>query len=303
MTPELCRFSHEAMNCVFGVTISGHDRDYARQAAGAVFNEIDRIEKFLSRFIFESDVGRINMLKPGQGVKVSPETMECLLTALWVYESSGGAFDITLGPVVECFRGRGGKLLDPDKDHLRRASEMVGMDRLELDPDNLNVAVKDDGCSNGVLVDLGGIGKGYALDRSAELFADWDVENVLIDAGGSTVLGLGFPGEEQSGWKVGVGGDWGVRAGMESIVIKDRALSGSGTEIKGEHIIDPRLLKPGRTNTAAWSVCPSAAVADALSTAFMIMKIDEIEGFIVRIDEIEAYIVDLDQKMLYFSSR
>jgi len=91
---------------------------------------------------------------------------------------------------------------------------------------------------------------------------------------------------------VTVGGKWGDAAGLGGALLRDQAVSGSGTEVKGGHVLDPRTGKPARGHPAAWVIAPSAAVADALSTAFMVMSTGEVEDFCARHPEISALLVE-----------
>lgn len=145
-----------------------------------------------------------------------------------------------------------------------------------------------------VQLDLGGIGKGHALDQAAEILKDWSIDSALIHGGTSTALAIG--GISDGGWPLGVGGEWGradkkADGGSEKIVLKDAALSGSGTEVKGHHILDPRTGRPASGHLATWVVCPSAAVADALSTAFMVMGTSKVERYCASHPEVSALVV------------
>jgi thiamine biosynthesis lipoprotein len=165
-------------------------------------------------------------------------------------------------------------------------------------------------------LDLGAIGKGYALDRALSLLADWSVGNALIHGGTSTAVASGsaplktgthhfFSGKSDvspssvspssspvsSGWPVGVGGGWPCQDIPREILLVGRALSGSGTEVKGQHIIDPRTGDPAKGHVAAWALHPVAAVADALSTAFMVMDTAEVEDYCRRHPDVWALVV------------
>jgi len=266
-------FSHEAMTTPFEVIVAGQEREYARQASAAAFREIDRIEKLLNKYDAGSDIGQINLLKPGESVRVGIETLECMEKAIWAHEVSGGLFDPTVG---------------------------TGFQWLDIDRINFSIGWKKDAAvdvqtgKSAPQLDLGGIGKGYAIDKAAEVLADWDVSETVINGGTSTVLALGKE------WKLGVGGPWGKKAGFTTITLKNKALSGSGTEVKGAHITNPKTGKPATRHMAAWAIHPSAAASDALSTAFMMMAPEKIKRLCTANPEIVAFVVAPDESLVRF---
>jgi len=257
-------FSHEAMTTTFEVIVAGQEREYARQASAAAFREIDRIEKLLNKYDAGSDIGQVNLLKPGESVRVSIETLECMEKAIWAHEVSGGLFDPTVGT--------GFQWLDIDRPHFSIGWKKEGMGKL----------------------DLGGIGKGFAIDKAAEVLAEWEVTEAVINGGTSTVLALGKE------WKLGVGGPWGEKVEFTSIMLKDKALSGSGTEVKGAHIVNPKTGKPATRHLAAWAIHPSAAASDALSTAFMMMAPEKIKELCDANPEVGAVVVSPNKSLVKF---
>ncbi|MGB2820170.1 MAG: flippase activity-associated protein Agl23, partial [Phycisphaerae bacterium] len=247
------RFSHRAMGCVFEAVIAGADEDAARNAAEAAFEELDRMEKLLSRYSAYSDVGRINAAEVGEPVIVDIETCQCLSLARQIWSETNGAFDVTAGVPTD---GAGSAPARP-----------VGMKLLGIDEEANSVRRLD----SAVKVDLGGIGKGYALDRMADLLREWDVETALIQGGSSTVLAMGSRGP--GGWRVALRDPADVEAEpLGWVSLKDQAFSGSGT-LHARHITDPRTGRAAPGNRAAWAVADAAARADALTTAFCVMDI------------------------------
>ncbi|MDE0840236.1 MAG: FAD:protein FMN transferase, partial [Kiritimatiellae bacterium] len=185
MAEENHRFCHDAMNCPYEVIIVGHTQDYARQASSALFDELDQMEQRLSRFIDHSDIGRIRSLNPGESTCVSPDTMDCLLAALWVHRETAGAFDVSLG------QGLQHVMPDPGRMTVTLSSSYDGP-VFDLDDADKEWGMK---------LDLGGIGKGHALDRMIDMLGEWGIENALVSAGGSTVLSVGRNGAEE--WAIG----------------------------------------------------------------------------------------------------
>ena len=266
------RFSHQAMNTVFEIVCTHPDPAYARQAAWAAFDGAGRLEQELSRFIENSDISRINSLAAGEAVRVNRWTMECLELARLAWAETAGAFDISLGS---------------------------GLDTVSLDPQRLVVRAN----AGGVRLDLGGIGKGYAVDRMAEVLAEWGVERAVIHGGFSSVLALEAPvGCE--GWPLTIS----ARDGAV-IQAKRRAFSASGTQ-KGDHIKDPRTGQPARRR-AAWASAPvsaltnfcrkagigesPAAVVEAFSTAFLILDASEIQDCCRRHPGLESWTLEYDE--------
>jgi len=261
-------FGHRAMACEWGAAIVGHDAEYAEQAALAAFDEVDRLERELSRFIASSDVFRINGGPPGEAVLVGLDLLECLRMAEAVSLATGGAFDITVGRLLDDRRQPDGLIArDPVQP---AAPRQIGMDRLAIDYDERLVAR----LSPDVSIDLGAIGKGYGLDQMALVLRDWGVATALLHSGQSTVQALGAPPGEAA-WQVAlrrgaVLEPWG------RIALRDRALSGSGEQVSGYHIMDPRRGEPVCGKLGTWCTAPSAALSDAFSTAFMVMAPAEV---------------------------
>jgi thiamine biosynthesis lipoprotein len=275
--PAIHRFAHEAMATVFEIFIAGRDRTYARQAAQAVFGEIDRLERLFSRFDPSSEISRIGRLRPGESLMVGLETAEVLGLAAFVQTETAGAFGIDYLGLKRRSGGRSGRPR-PLTDLLRVETDGRGFEVTRVRP-------KGGRTAPAVKLDLGAIGKGYALDAALGVLRDWTIDNVLLNAVTSTALAHGpgpVKGAEGPGWPVGAGGSAGAGTGPGRVLLRNRALSGSGTEVKGPHIVDPRTGLPAAGHLAAWASHPSAAASDALSTAFMVMSTKDVAAFCRR---------------------
>jgi FAD:protein FMN transferase len=269
------------MATVFEVFTAHDDRHYASQAAQEAFDLVDRLERELSRFVANSDISRINGLGAGQETRVSPSTFECLTVARHVFDLTAGAFDIAIGS---------------------------GLPALELH-DDLRVRAR-----SGVRLDLGAIGKGYAVDLMAEVLEEWELGPALVHGGFSSVLAL-EPPPGHAGWPLTMSAPGGPARVLQRLMVTQTALGASGLQ-KGDHIRDPRTGAPVRGRVAAWASVSRpprpgagqvgdaprvAAAADALATAFMIMGHDEIRALCDASPGLDAWILEgPDRPLLHF---
>ena len=265
------RFSHEAMATVFEVHAVHDDGRYAEQAAQAAFDLVDRLERELSRFIPNSDIGRINELAPGERTRVAPTTLECLVIARHAFELTGGAFDVSIG---------------------------TGFESLELDADACVIGAT----RRGVKIDLGGVGKGYAVDLMAEVLEEWGVERALVHGGFSSVLAL-EPPPGREGWPLTLSTP-GARSRVFATVSPRQTAMGASGVRKADHIVNPRTGEPVRDRIAAWVAVPrprpssdgprlaAAAISDALTTAFMMLPADAIAELCDQAPGTEAWILE-----------
>jgi len=295
--PSPHRFSHEAMTTLFEVIVPEEKADIGRGLAQELFLEVDHLEGLLSRFDPGSDIAQINRLQPGESILISHATLECLLLGFWLHEETGGAFDMSVGHLMDRWRHEENEARlddvlyrEPAFQDIEEALRHTGFQRLLVDPEEHRVALSKKPGPR-LEIDLGGLGKGYALDRLADLLEGWELQDVLLHAGTSTALALGNASLETP-WTVGIGGPWGEKSGIDRLCLRDRAASGSGTEVKGEHVLDPRTGYPSGTHLAAWSTAPSAGVADGLSTAFMVMNLAQVKAFCEKRPEIGALLVN-----------
>jgi FAD:protein FMN transferase len=234
-------FNHHAMATQFQVRIAGGEKTYAAQAAQAAFAVTDNLESRLSRFRANSEVSQIAQLAPGEKLRLSEPAFACLEIAQRMELATGGAFSVTAAALKA------------------QATKPVW----SLLRDKFSIR-----CDAGKLeLDLGAIGKGFALDRMAEVLREWECAAFLLVAGGSSIL-AGGPPPDSAGWSCGLGED----NAPHRVWLMDGSLSGSGLTVKGQHIIDPRTGLPGSRRNRVWALADTAAESDALSTACMILE-------------------------------
>jgi len=238
---EIHVFNHHAMATQFQVRIAGGEKTYAAQAAQAALALTDELESHLSRFRANSGIAQIAQLAPGETLHLSEPVFACLEIAIKMEAGTRGAFSVAAAALkVQAAMPQWALL--KEKFHIR--------------------------CDSGKLeFDLGAIGKGFALDRMAEVLREWDCPAFLLVAGGSSILAGDAP-SGTPGWSCGLGDD----GSRQRYWLKNCSLSGSGLTVKGEHIIDPRTGRPAQRQNRAWALTNAAAESDALSTAAMALS-------------------------------
>lgn len=246
----LQRFESAAdiMGSEFRIACYAPRKALAANAVVAAFDEARRIDALLSNYKPDSELSRLNREASGRTVTVSQETADLLAACLRYTRVSEGAFDITVGALVETwgfFRGNG-KM--PSRWRLWLARQKVGSRHLQLDREKRSVRF----LRTGLRLDPGGIGKGYAVDRAAAVLREYGIERALISAGTSSIYALGAPPGGVRGWTVNIRGASGHSSSGGAVSLKDRSLSSSGSdekffELEGKryaHILDPRTGRP-----------------------------------------------------------
>ena len=264
------RIHRKAMACRFEVTLSGEDARHV-PAARDVLDEVDRIESALTVFRETSDLVRLNRAAASGPVAVDDALFELLRLCRDLHAQTGGAFDLTTTPLSRCwgFLRREGRL--PSAEEIGAARALVGMDAVELDETARTVRF----ARPGMELNLGAVGKGYALGYVAARLRRSGVRHALLSAGGSSVVAIGGRG---AGWTVDLRSRQVRRERLARLRLRDVALGTSGAgeqfiEVGGTrygHVLDPRTGAPASGVLSASVVAADGAVADALSTAFLV---------------------------------
>jgi len=248
---DIHHINHRAMATHFEVRIADEERTYAAQAAQAALDLLDNLESHLSRFRANSDIAQIAQLAPGQTMRLSEPVFACLSISKKMELATRSAFSVTAAAL----------------------QTQTCLPQWSLLPEELSIQ-----CESGRLqFDLGAIGKGFALDRMAELLRSWDCPSFLLVAGGSSIL-AGAPPKEAAGWSCGLGDDH----APQRFLLAHTSLSGSGLAVKGNHILDPRTGRPALRQNRAWALADTAAVSDALSTACMVLNEPELKEVLAQ---------------------
>lgn len=265
--------ARNAMATRFEIVLHGGDAPALRAAGEEALDEIERLEAQLSLYRSTSEIAHLNARAHAAPVRVTPSLFRLLERARDLSRQTGGAFDVTVAPLVRCWGFMGGSGSLPSEETIAQARECVGMQWLELDPVALTVRF----ARAGVMIDLGAIGKGYAIDKAAEILREAGVTSALVHGGTSSAYGIGHPpGDEK--WKIAVSAPGAATSQPLTVVeLEDNSLSVSavwgksfaaGQQTYG-HIIDPRTGRPAQSALLAAVIVPSATDGDALSTALL----------------------------------
>lgn len=239
------------MMTTFSIRIAQEIQAEAAGAARDCFEYLEYLESKLSRFVEGSDIWQINHMGTGDSLNISEDCYNCLKIAAEAFADTGGLFDITQGTRIQHLKERKQGALP----------EVAG--QISIDPDKTAVHCVQAGRE----LDLGGIGKGFALDVLKERLLDWGIQSALLSAGASTFLAFG-----ENPWTIELCGDHEKR----SIELKDCALSASGTGVQGSHIVSPDGAQPRHSFKRVWIKRGTAAKADAWSTALMMLTKEEL---------------------------
>jgi thiamine biosynthesis lipoprotein len=300
---ELVERSHVAMGS--SLTVSIWTPDVATAAAGAerVFQEFDRLDALLSVWKDGSDVVRINQAAGIEPVGVSRETLEVLRAALDASAMTDGKFDVTFGALSDIWR------FDHDQDNRvpTRASiaarlRLVDWRALDVNPLARTAFLT----RRGMRVHLGGIGKGYAVDRGVTILRDQGFVDFLIQAGGDMYAAGTNNGTP---WKLGIADPRGSHQPFAAVEVRDATLSTSGDYersfmkdgVRYHHLIDPDTGLPARRSRSVTIIANSAMLADVLSTGVFIMGADAGMPLIEKLNDVEGIIVTDKNEVLISS--
>ena len=276
---EVVRYeaSHNAMGTVFTVVAYGADGRQLAAVVNEAFEEIDRIDAQMSNYKPQSELSAINRNAATEQVLVEPQLFRLLEDSLRYGEETGGAFDITVGPLMRAwgfFRGQG-RL--PAKSEIGSALEKIGYQHVHLNPAARTIRFD----TAGIEIDLGGIAKGYAVDRAVDILRSYGVTQALVSSGTSTIYALGAPPDDRA-WRITIRDPYDAEKAGDVVFLKNFALSVSGNyekffELDGKiysHILNPLTGRPVENMLSTAVLAPRATQADALSTAMFVLGVE-----------------------------
>jgi thiamine biosynthesis lipoprotein len=282
------------MGTVLEATLVAADEAAGRAALADVFTEAERLDRMLNVYDPESAVSRLNAAAGAGPQAVPPELAELLGLSRGWSERTDGSFDVTVGPLVALWTEAAARGSAPTAAELAEARGRVGWRRVRLSGDG-RVALE----GAGVRVDLGGVAKGYALERLVRILARHGIRDALLNFGQSSTWALGRP-QDADGWRLLARGPGESFLGVLELV--DHALSVSGSlgqwvEIGGRrygHVLDPRTGEALQRRRQALVVAPDAALAEALSKALLVLDEAEALALVEEQAGCEALLVDAE---------
>jgi thiamine biosynthesis lipoprotein len=265
--------SHEAMGTVFTVAAYGRDQAFLSEVVNEVFEEIDRLDEQMSNYKPESELSIINREAAQQEVIVEPRLFGLIQYALRASQESGGAFDITVGPLMKrwgFFRGQGRV---PNPEEISQVLKVVGYRHVHLAPECRGIRFD----ASGVEIDLGGIAKGYAVDQAVRILRSNGITAALVSSGTSSIYALGSPPGKR-GWKVTVRDPFEAGKAADVFRLQNFALSTSGNyekffKVGGRtycHIMDPHTGRPVGNMLATVAVAPTGTESEVLTKVFFV---------------------------------
>ncbi len=275
-----------------------NDDPPARDCADRVFNEMRRIDALMSPFRPDSEISRINRDAAVQPVPVSRELYALIRRALEFSRLSNGAFDISFASVGYRYDYR--RHIQPDDDSIRQLIDNIDYRQIRLENGHIRFG------KPGMRIDLGGIAKGYAVDRSIELLRACGIKHALVSAGGDSRL-LG----DRNGrpWIIGIRhprrkGEIALRLPLENTAFStsgdyERYFIANGERV--HHIINPRTGKSARNSWSSTVIGPDATTTDALSTTLFILGAERGLKLIDQLHGLDAIIIDSQGKIHYSS--
>ncbi|MCS7091308.1 MAG: FAD:protein FMN transferase [Verrucomicrobiota bacterium] len=263
------------MGMEFRMVLYATGADWARTAAEAAFTRVEQLNLRLSDYEEESELNRLNrMAGSGHWVPVSIDLWRVMTAAQEMAIRTGGAFDVTVGPVVQLWRRARRQRELPPLERLTQASRAVGYTAVELDANRRAIRLQ----RPGMRLDLGGIAKGYILDEVRAVLRREGVSRALLQAGGDLAVGEAPP--HRPWWRIELAQMVTTHTNAEeSVKLRHAALATSGDlfqylEIEGirySHIVDPRSGQALTNHGLVFVIAPRAMTADAWSTALSVL--------------------------------
>ena len=274
--PELLRVegSADAMGTGFSIIAYGEDRGRLESIVSEGLEEARRLDEMLSNYKPDSEWSLVNREAANGPVHITAELFQLLTACVEYSKESEGAFDISVGPLMKVWGFYKGTGHLPHRAEVWGAMNLVGYQNIILDSAHQTVRF----AKKGVELDPGGIGKGYAVDRIAQILKDNGVQRALISGGGSSIYAIGAPPNEK-GWKIDIKNPRKTSESVETVYLKDESMSTSGNYEKFfyaegkmySHIMDPRTGYPAQGMLSTSVIAPRTLDSEAWTKPYYIL--------------------------------
>ena len=280
VAPEMSRAegSVDTMGSAFTVVAYGEDRDQLESAVESALEEARRLDQLLSNYRPASEWSQVNREAGDHPVHVSDELYNLLAACVSYSHQSEGTFDITVGPLMKIWGFYKGSGHLPHRAEVMGALGEIGYQGLILDSANHTVKF----AKKGMEIDPGGIGKGYAVDKMAEVLKDNGIHSALISGGGSSIYAIGSPPQDAQGWKINIKDPKNTSKSVASVYLRDDSMSTSGNYEKffyaegkmWSHIMDPRTGYPAEGMLSVSVITPKTIDSEAWCKPYYILGRD-----------------------------
>jgi thiamine biosynthesis lipoprotein len=283
------------------VVVIAADRNTADISTEAAFAEIYKVDELMSRYKSDSQISIVNRDGLKSAVEVSESTYEVLKRSVEISKLTDGAFDITVGPLVDIFRSAEKKEAAPSEEQIAQAKSKIGYEKLNLDDDNKTVRLTVEG----MRLDLGGIAKGYAVDKAIEAAQKDGVLGAMVDIGGD-ICCFGKAPQGKNNWLIGLKNpSTSSDAGEDNILLElkltNQAVATSGDyqqfvlikDKRFSHIINRRTGTSAEGLSSVTIIAENATDADALATAVSVMGMGKGLALIEKLPNTEAILITL----------
>ena len=295
---EPVRRTQFIMGTLVEITVSHPDPNVIQNVTTQAFDEMNRIEQLMSTYLPDSEISRINHASGKDAVPVSPEVEEVIQEGIFWSEQSGGAFDITVEPLVQLWDFDGEKEVVPVENTILKTASLINYKNVEIKNHTVRLT------KQGMAINVGGLAKGYAVDRAISILRG-KVSSGIVNAGGD-LFAFGQK-DKQTSWNIGLQHPRKPQEILAAFAVKNQAVATSGDYqryfikdgVRYHHIFDPQTGKPARLMISATVITTEVIDADALATAVFVMGPKKGLSWVDSLNNVEAMLVLEDGSILY----
>jgi thiamine biosynthesis lipoprotein len=291
-TPSPIHEQRYCMGTMFDIVVYHPLRVEAERAIEQALNEVVRLDRVMSHFKADSDLARLVRDGRHDFISVEPSLYEVIEQSLTYSRRSGGKFDVTIAPLLKVWKQAYAEGRRPTSDAIAAARECVGYEKIEVAAPN-RIRLRSD-CLD---IDLGGIGKGYAVDRALAILKAAGIRDALVNAGSSSIAAIGAP-PGLDGWPVALGTNV---SGRDTMLLRNASISTSQQNasflpfVSGTFgdIIDPQAAAPIEGQAIVSVVAPQATASDTLSTTLLMLPQRDGAALLTQFDHVSAFWISM----------